>query len=71
MTALAAFCVATAIFLVPRDLFFSDTRDVANPRQSARYPIRLRPQRCAPHQLRRFAHRVVCHFSAHRQAALR
>ena len=28
MTALAAFCVATAIFLVPRDLFFSDTRDV-------------------------------------------
>lgn len=28
MTALAAFCVATVVFLVPRDLFFAETRDV-------------------------------------------
>ncbi len=28
MTALAAFCVATVLFLVPRDLFLAETRDV-------------------------------------------
>jgi hypothetical protein len=28
MTGLAAFCVATVLFLVPRDLFFAETRDV-------------------------------------------
>jgi hypothetical protein len=28
MTGLALFCVATVLFLVPRDLFFADTRDV-------------------------------------------
>jgi hypothetical protein len=28
MTALAAFCLATVLFLVPRDLFFPETRDV-------------------------------------------
>jgi hypothetical protein len=28
MTALALFCLATVVFLVPRDLFFPDTRDV-------------------------------------------
>ena len=28
MTALAAFCVATVLYLVPRDLFFATTRDV-------------------------------------------
>jgi hypothetical protein len=28
MTALALFCAATLLFLVPRDLFFPDTRDV-------------------------------------------
>jgi hypothetical protein len=28
MTALAAFCAATVLFLVPRDLFFAETRDV-------------------------------------------
>jgi hypothetical protein len=28
MTALAAFCAATVLFLVPRDLFFQETRDV-------------------------------------------
>lgn len=28
MTALALFCLATVVFLVPRDLFFSHTRDV-------------------------------------------
>lgn len=27
MTALALFCLATVVFLVPRDLFFPDTRD--------------------------------------------
>jgi hypothetical protein len=27
MTALAVFCAATVLFLVPRDLFFSETRD--------------------------------------------
>jgi hypothetical protein len=28
MTALAVFCAATVLFLVPRDLFFAETRDV-------------------------------------------
>ena len=28
MSALAVFCVATVLFLVPRDLFFAETRDV-------------------------------------------
>jgi hypothetical protein len=28
MTALALFCLATVVFLVPRDLFFAETRDV-------------------------------------------
>jgi hypothetical protein len=28
MTALAGFCAASVIFLVPRDLFFAETRDV-------------------------------------------
>jgi hypothetical protein len=28
MTALAAFCLLTVVFLVPRDLFFPETRDV-------------------------------------------
>jgi hypothetical protein len=28
MTALAIFCLATVLFLVPRDLFFPETRDV-------------------------------------------
>ena len=28
MTALAAFCALTVAFLVPRDLFFAETRDV-------------------------------------------
>ena len=28
MTALAAFCLGTVLFLVPRDLFFAETRDV-------------------------------------------
>jgi hypothetical protein len=28
MTALALFCAATVVFLVPRDLFFAETRDV-------------------------------------------
>jgi hypothetical protein len=28
MTAMAAFCAATVLFLVPRDLFFAETRDV-------------------------------------------
>jgi hypothetical protein len=28
MTALAVFCLATVLFLVPRDLFFAETRDV-------------------------------------------
>ena len=28
MTALAAFCALTVLFLVPRDLFFAETRDV-------------------------------------------
>ena len=28
MTGLAMFCLATAVFLVPRDLFFAETRDV-------------------------------------------
>jgi hypothetical protein len=28
MTGLALFCVATVLFLVPRDLFFAETRDV-------------------------------------------
>ena len=28
MTALAGFCLATLLFLVPRDLFFAETRDV-------------------------------------------
>jgi hypothetical protein len=28
MTVLAAFCLATVLFLVPRDLFFAETRDV-------------------------------------------
>ncbi len=28
MTALALFCLATVLFLVPRDLFFAETRDV-------------------------------------------
>ena len=28
MSALAVFCVATVLFLVPRDLFFEETRDV-------------------------------------------
>jgi hypothetical protein len=28
MTAMALFCVATIVFLVPRDLFFAATRDV-------------------------------------------
>ena len=28
MTALAVFCLATVLFLVPRDLFFAKTRDV-------------------------------------------
>jgi hypothetical protein len=28
MTALAVFCVVTVLFLVPRDLFFAETRDV-------------------------------------------
>jgi hypothetical protein len=28
MTALALFCVATVLFLVPRDLFFAETREV-------------------------------------------
>jgi hypothetical protein len=28
MTGLAAFCLATTVFLVPRDLFFAETRDV-------------------------------------------
>lgn len=28
MTGLALFCLATVVFLVPRDLFFADTRDV-------------------------------------------
>jgi len=28
MTGLAAFCLATVVFLVPRDIFFAETRDV-------------------------------------------
>ncbi len=28
MPALAVFCVATVVFLIPRDLFFPETRDV-------------------------------------------
>ena len=28
MSALAVFCLATVLFLVPRDLFFAETRDV-------------------------------------------
>ena len=28
MTGLAGFCVSTVVFLVPRDLFFAETRDV-------------------------------------------
>ncbi len=28
MTALAVFCAVTVVFLVPRDLFFAETRDV-------------------------------------------
>jgi hypothetical protein len=28
MTALAVFCALTVVFLVPRDLFFAETRDV-------------------------------------------
>jgi len=28
MSALAAFCLVTVLFLVPRDLFFAETRDV-------------------------------------------
>jgi len=28
MTALAVFCLLTVVFLVPRDLFFAETRDV-------------------------------------------
>jgi hypothetical protein len=28
MTGLAVFCLATVVFLVPRDLFFAETRDV-------------------------------------------
>jgi hypothetical protein len=28
MTALAVFCAGTVLFLVPRDLFFAETRDV-------------------------------------------
>jgi hypothetical protein len=28
MTALAAFCAATVVFLIPRDLFLAETRDV-------------------------------------------
>jgi hypothetical protein len=28
MTGLALFCLATVVFLVPRDLFFAETRDV-------------------------------------------
>jgi len=28
MTGMAVFCLATVVFLVPRDLFFADTRDV-------------------------------------------